>query len=121
MILSGGLLLSIVLCLLMVPDMGQIGAALAIVSAIAATNLLRLLCVRQTLQALPYDFTLLLAAAATLGLAWVTRTAVDWFIAPGILSTVVGIGLFMLLYGAACWMRRAAWMGNRVQAVASHV
>lgn len=120
-ILAAGLLLSIVLCLLMVPGMGQTGAALAIFSAITATNLLRLLCVRHALKALPYDFTLLLAAAATLGLAWITRTVVDWFIAPGILSTVVGIGLFLPLYGAACWKRRAALMGNGVQAVAGHV
>jgi O-antigen/teichoic acid export membrane protein len=121
-ILIAGLLLSTVLCLLMVPSMGQIGAALAIFSAITATNLLRLLCIRQTLHALPYDVTLLFGAVATLGLAWVIRTVVDWFIAPGVLSTVAGIGLFLSLYGAACWRRlRAVLLGGGIQAAAGHV
>jgi O-antigen/teichoic acid export membrane protein len=121
-ILVAGLLLSIVLCLLMVPRMGQMGAALAICSAITATNLLRLLCIRRTLRALPYDITLLLGAVATLGLAWITRTLVDWFIAPGILSTALGIGLFLLVYAAVCWKRlRAVLLGSGIQAVAGHV
>jgi O-antigen/teichoic acid export membrane protein len=121
-ILVAGLLLSIVLCLLMVPGMGQVGAALAIFSAITTTNLLRLLCIRRTLRALPYDITLLFGAVATLGLAWITRTFVDWFIVPGILRTAVGIGLFLLVYGAVCWKRlRAVLLGNGVQPVAGHV
>jgi O-antigen/teichoic acid export membrane protein len=121
-ILVAGLLLSIVLCLLMVPRMGQMGAALAICSAITATNLLRLLCIRRTLRALPYDITLLLGAVATLGLAWITRTLVDWFIAPGILSTALGIGLFLLVFAAVCWKRlRAVLLGSGIQAVAGHV
>jgi UPF0716 family protein affecting phage T7 exclusion len=71
---------------------------------------------------LPYDLNLLLAAAATLGLAWIIRSVVDWLIAPGVLSTVAGIALFMLLYGAACWKRlRATLMGNGAQPVAGHV
>ena len=121
-ILAAGLLLSIVLCLLLVPGMGQTGAALAILSSITATNALRLLCIRQTLRTLPYDLNLLLAAAATLGLAWMIRSVVDWLIAPGVLSTVAGIALFMLLYGAPCWRRlRATLMGNGAQPVAGHV
>jgi len=121
-ILIVGLLLSVVLCLLMVPRMGQIGAALAIFSAMTATNLLRLLCVRKTLRALPYDITLLFGAIATLGLAWITRTLVDWFIAPGILSTALGVSVFLAAYVAVCWRRlRAVLLGNGVQAVAGHV
>lgn len=121
-ILLAGLVLSTVLCLLMVPGMGQIGAALAIFSAIAATNMLRLICIRQTLHALPYDFSLLLGAVATLGLAWVIRTVVDWIVAPGVASTAAGISVFALLYGAACWKRlRAVLLGGGVQAAAGHV
>ncbi len=121
-ILIAGLLLSLVLCLLMVPRMGQSGAALAIFSAITAINLLRLVCVRNTLRGLPYDYTLLLGAVATLGLAWITRAAVDWFIAPGVASTVAGIGLFLLMYGIACWRRlRAVLLGGGIQAAAGHV
>lgn len=121
-ILIVGLVLSIVLCLVMVPVMGQVGAALATFSAISLTNLTRILCIRRSHGALPYDITLPFAAVVTLSLAWVVRSVVDWFIAPGILCTVLGIGVFALAYGVASWRRlRAALLGGGLQAVAGHV
>jgi O-antigen/teichoic acid export membrane protein len=121
-ILVTGLVLSFLLCFFMVPRMGQFGAAVAICSAITATNLLRLLCIRRTLHALPYDLTLLFGAIATLGLAWTSRTLVDWLIEPGITRTATGVALFMFVYGITCWKRlRAILTGGGVQAVAGHV
>jgi O-antigen/teichoic acid export membrane protein len=121
-ILVTGLVLSVLLCFFMVPRMGQFGAAVAICSAITATNLLRLLCIRRTLHALPYDLTLLFGAIATLGLAWTSRTLVDWLIEPGITRTATGVALFMFVYGITCWKRlRAILTGGGVQAVAGHV
>jgi O-antigen/teichoic acid export membrane protein len=121
-VLLGGLLLSVMLCLLLVPAMGQVGAALSTLTAMSLTNVVRLACIRYTWKALPYDITLLFAAAGTLGLAWMIRTLVDSFIAPGFLATAAGIGLFVLAYGAVCWRRlRAILTGGGVQAVAGHV
>lgn len=102
-ILAAGLLLAIVLCAVAIPVWGPLGAAVSAFIAIAFTNGARILWVRRTLAAFPFDARVLLLLGGGVAMAFVShwlslRTGLD-----GFWRTALGIGLFASCYGAVGW------------------
>jgi O-antigen/teichoic acid export membrane protein len=102
-ILSGGLVLSAALCLIAVPALGQLGAAIATFCAIAAANLVRVLFVRRSLRALPFGADIFVIAATGIGLAWVSHVSTAQLMSSAPWNTAIGIAGFSLMYGVANW------------------
>jgi O-antigen/teichoic acid export membrane protein len=102
-ILAAGLVLATLLCALAIPALGQIGAAVATFTAIAFTNGARMLWVRRTLRALPFDWKVLMLVAAGLALALGSRWLVGRSGLDTYWSTAGGISMFVGCYAALCW------------------
>jgi O-antigen/teichoic acid export membrane protein len=102
-ILAAGLLLATVLCFGVVPEHGQLGAAIAIFCALAVVNLIRLVFARHVMRGFPFDLKLVAMVAAGLLLALLARVVVDrWHLAP-VWSAMTGIILFMGSYALVSW------------------
>jgi O-antigen/teichoic acid export membrane protein len=94
----GGLVL-VVICLLLIPVMGQAGAAVASVSAFATINIIRFAYVSRVLGFVPgrlIDFTPPIAGLAT---AWLARYLVDSAFNRTLVALIAACCLFTLLYG----------------------
>ncbi len=102
-ILAAGLLLVIVLTAIAVPAWGQLGAAVAAFIAVSFTNGARILWVRRTLSAFPFDARVLLLIAAGLALALAARWLSSHVGLEGFWRTACGIGLFVTCYAALGW------------------
>jgi O-antigen/teichoic acid export membrane protein len=102
-ILSAGLVLAAVLCLLAVPAFGQLGAAIAMCSATAAVNIVRVLFVRRSLRAFPFRADTFAIAATGLLLAWASHASTVHMSSSSSMNTLIGVAAFVLLYGVANW------------------
>lgn len=102
-ILATGLVVAIVLCMLVVPAHGQLGAAIATFCAIAFVNGARMLFARRVLRGSPIDMKLLLMIAAGLLLALAARWLVAQFALGPFWSAACGIGLFLACYAVFGW------------------
>jgi O-antigen/teichoic acid export membrane protein len=122
-ILSVGLAVSAVLCLIAVPALGQLGAAIATCSAMAVANLVRVLFVSRSLRAFPFGTDIAVIAATGIVLAWLTHASTVHLLHSPLWNAVIGIAAFGLLYGGAAWVyllsaSERAGIGNAVGATA---
>jgi O-antigen/teichoic acid export membrane protein len=102
-ILVAGLMLAAVLCMVVVPRHGQLGAAIATFSAIAFVNLIRLLWARRVMRGFPFDAKLLAMVVAGLAIAAAARVLVaQWRLDP-VWDALTGIAMFLSIYAAVCW------------------
>lgn len=102
-ILVAGLVLAVVLCMIVVPRYGQLGAAMATFTAIAFVNVVRLLWARRVMRGLPFDSRLLVMVVAGLAIAGMARLLVaQWGLAT-FWEAVTGIGIFLSIYAVVCW------------------
>jgi O-antigen/teichoic acid export membrane protein len=103
-ILAAGLIIAVVLCALLVPARGQLGAAIATFSAIAFVNGARMIYVRNALGMFPFGGRIFLFAGCGLLLAVAARAlSVRLGLAPT-WAMLAGIGMFLPCYAAACWL-----------------
>ncbi|HTQ36892.1 MAG TPA: oligosaccharide flippase family protein [Steroidobacteraceae bacterium] len=118
-ILVAGLLLSAVLCYLLVPAHGQLGAAVATFCSITFVNAARTLYARRVLRAFPYDSRLLLMVGGGVLLAFAARLLVGGLGLAPFWSCAAGIALFVSAYAAWCWfgvLRHDKGQGMRANA-----
>lgn len=101
-ILLAGLLLAIVLCLMLVPAHGQLGAALSTCAAAMFINAMRMLYIHRSLGGLPFEPRTLGIVAAGLALAGGIRLVTDHLPLGVAWNALLGIGCFALLYGLGC-------------------
>jgi O-antigen/teichoic acid export membrane protein len=102
-ILSVGLVVATFLCWIAVPAFGQLGAAVALCTSWAITNLARALFVRRSVGRFPFGRDIFAIVAAGIGLAWGSDLLMAQFSLPAFWSTVCGIGCFLLAYAIAAW------------------
>ncbi|HKQ26584.1 MAG TPA: oligosaccharide flippase family protein [Burkholderiales bacterium] len=103
-ILIAGLVLSALFCLVAVPALGQLGAAIATCCSITVVNLVRLLFVRRSIGVFPFGVDIFAITAAGIGLGWGSDLMVAQFALSAFWSIALGIGGFVLAYGVAGWM-----------------
>jgi len=97
-VLAGGCGLLAVLCWLLVPPFGQIGAAASVAIAFGFTDMLRLRLVAKTLGFVPGHLTDLIPIAAALVLAFLSRHIADGLGERTFFITLVGCALYAALY-----------------------
>ena len=102
-ILSIVLVLSAVSCSIAVPAFGQLGAAIAMFGAWAATSFARVLLVRRVLGAFPFGADIFVITTTGILLAWVSYESAAQLSSSSLWNTVIGIAGFILLYGIANW------------------
>lgn len=102
-ILVAGLVVAAVLCVVVVPSHGQLGAAIATFSAIAVVNLVRLLWARSVMGGFPFDAKLLAMVVAGLAIAAMARVLVARWHLDTFWNAATGIGMFLSIYAAICW------------------
>jgi len=102
-ILSVGLVIATLLCLVAVPAFGQLGAAVATCTSVVIANLARVLFVRRSIGVFPFGNDIFLITAAGIGLAWGSSVVVAQFPLSSLWNVVCGIGCFVLAYGVASW------------------
>lgn len=103
-ILAAGLVIAVVLCALLVPTRGQLGAAIATFCAIVFVNGVRMLYVRKALGVFPFGGRIFLFAACGLLLAVAARAVVGRSGLAQPWALLAGVGMFLPCYAAACWM-----------------
>jgi O-antigen/teichoic acid export membrane protein len=102
-ILVAGLVLAGVLCMIVVPRHGQLGAAIATFVAIAFVSVIRLLWACRVMRGIPFDAKLLAMMFAGIAIAALVRVLVaQWGLAT-FWDAATGIGAFLLIYAAVCW------------------
>lgn len=102
-ILAAGLAIVTLLCWLVVPAFGQLGAAIATCASLAMVHLARVMAVRRYLGAFPFGSDILLIAAIGVGLAWLSDAVLAQSSLPWFWNTVFGIGCFLVSYALAIW------------------
>jgi O-antigen/teichoic acid export membrane protein len=116
-----GLVLAVILCRLAIPVWGQLGAAVATCAAIAATNLLRLLCVRRSFGAVPVEGRTWLIMAGGLGIGLAIKLLVVQSPLSALAQAVLGIACFLACYAVLCRSHlRGAFSMIKRPAVAGH-
>lgn len=103
-ILAAGLAIAMLLCWVAVPAFGQLGAAVAMCTAVAIANFARVVAVRRFIGAYPFGNDIFLIAAAGIGLAGLSDAVVAQFSLPSLWNTIFGIGCFAVSYAVAVWM-----------------
>jgi O-antigen/teichoic acid export membrane protein len=98
-----GLILAAVLCMVVVPRHGQLGAAIATFSAIAFVNLVRLLWARRVMGGFPFDARLVAMVVAGIAIAAVARVLVAHWHLDTLWDALCGVGLFLFMYTVVCW------------------
>lgn len=102
-ILSAGLVVAALLCWVLAPAYGQLGAAVAMCVSVAIANLARLLFVRRSIGAFPFGSDVLGITAAAIGLAWASDALMGQLSLPALWSSACGIACFVLAYAIAGW------------------
>lgn len=102
-ILSAGLIIAVLLCWIVVPTFGQLGAAVATCTSVAIANLARVLFVRHSMGAFPFGSDVIVITAAGIALAWASSVVVAQFPLSSLWNTIAGIGCFLLAYGVITW------------------
>jgi O-antigen/teichoic acid export membrane protein len=103
-ILAAGLAIVTLLCWLVVPAFGQLGAAIATCASLAMVNLARVVAVRRFIGAFPFGSDIFLIAAAGVGLAWVSDAVLAQSSLPSFWNTIFAIGCFLVSYAVAIWV-----------------
>jgi len=102
-VLLGGLALSTVLCLALVPPFGQMGAALATFASVLSVNLWRIALVRRSVGIFPLRRDLMAIVLASVALAAVVHSAIVPLGASKPVATACGLILFGLSYPGLAW------------------
>jgi O-antigen/teichoic acid export membrane protein len=102
-ILSVGLVMATLLCWFAIPAYGQLGAAVAMCVSVVSANLARVWFVRRYLGAFPFGTDIFAIAAAGVVLAWASSIVVAQLSLTWFWNVFLGIGCFILAYGAAVW------------------
>ena len=100
-LLLGGVTL-VVLCRLLIPVFGQVGAASAVAASFFVINTVRFGYVARVLGFVPGHWRDLLPPVAGLVLAYLARSLVDLGFASSLPALVAACVLYGALYGAAC-------------------
>jgi O-antigen/teichoic acid export membrane protein len=102
-VLALGLALTVALCVLLIPDDGPRGAALAAFVGVVAVNLARLAVVWRLMKIFPLERGTLAVLAFSVLLAWACASA-GQALGRGVSLTVAAMTAFGLLYIAAAWI-----------------
>ena len=101
--LAVGLVLTVVLCLVLVPILGQRGAALGTLVALIANNVLRAIVVRRVVGIRVFDPRVLAPVLVALALAGAVRAASHAYDPRTFPSTALLALIALGLYAAAAW------------------
>lgn len=102
-ILLAGLAMTTLLCWFAVPAFGQLGAAVATCAAVAIANVGRVLFVRRSIGAFPFESDIIFIMAAGVGLAWISSVVMAQLSPAPLWNALAGIGCFILAYGIVSW------------------
>ncbi|HEX5126925.1 MAG TPA: oligosaccharide flippase family protein [Rhodocyclaceae bacterium] len=103
MVLSLGLLFTIVLCRAIIPAWGQLGAAVAVCTAVVLTNTLRLFVVWRRFSIFHLRGDLLVIGFLPMALAWCVSQTGGGFGIERIVRAMTGAAVFATLYAVIAW------------------